>query len=75
MIADTDKELLEILVDIFPNSKKNTLRKMLTEGRVEVDGKVIHKAKHIVVSGSKVVILEKKKAEEFSEKPKKNKKN
>ena len=74
MIADTDKELLEILVDIFPNSKKNTLRKMLTEGRVEVDGKVIHKAKHIVVSGSKVVILEKKKAEEFSEKPKKNKK-
>ena len=47
---------------------------MLTEGRVEVDGKVIHKAKHIVVSGSKVVILEKKKAEEFSEKPKKNKK-
>ena len=27
MIADTDKELLEILVDIFPNSKKEYIKK------------------------------------------------
>ena len=44
MIVESDIELLAALSIIYPESKKNKLRKMLTEGRVEVDGKIIHKA-------------------------------
>ena len=51
MIADSEQELLDILQHMFPDSKTNKLRKMLTEGRVEVDGKIVHKAKQIISKG------------------------
>ena len=48
MQFNQDTELIEALAAMYPNSKRNTLRKMLTSGRVTVDGKVVHKAKFIV---------------------------
>lgn len=57
-----DIELIEALTAHFPNSKRNTLRKMLTEGRALVDGKVVHKAKHLVEAGSSVTISDREKA-------------
>ena len=48
MEIKADTELLEALAQYFPDSKRNTLRKMLTEGRALVDGNVVHKAKYIV---------------------------
>ncbi len=75
MIADSEQELLAILQHMFPDSKTNKLRKMLTEGRVEVDGKIVHKAKQIISKGSQIIILNRQKAEEKSETPAKKKKN
>lgn len=57
-----DIELIEALALHFPNSKRNTLRKMLTEGRALVDGKAVHKAKHLVEAGSSVTISDREKA-------------
>lgn len=56
MKFEQDIELIEALAAHFPNSKRNTLRKMLTGGRALVDGKVVHKAKHIVEAGSVVTV-------------------
>ena len=57
-----DIELLEALAQYFPNSKRNKLRKMLTEGRALVDGKVVHKAKHIVNKGSILTVADRESA-------------
>ncbi len=73
MIVESDIELLVALSIIYPESKKNKLRKMLTEGRVEVDGKIIHKAKEVVMKGSEIKILNRKKADEKSPNPNKPK--
>ena len=42
MKFEREIELIEALSALFPKSKRNTLRKMLTEGRALVDGKVVH---------------------------------
>jgi 23S rRNA pseudouridine1911/1915/1917 synthase len=57
-----DIELIEALAAHFPNSKRNTLRKMLTEGRVLVDGNVVYKAKTILEAGNSVTISDREKA-------------
>jgi 23S rRNA pseudouridine1911/1915/1917 synthase len=57
-----DMELIEALAAHFPNSKRNTLRKMLTEGRALVDGNAVHKAKHLVEAGSSVTISDRENA-------------
>ena len=62
MKFETEIELIEALSAHFPKSKRNTLRKMLTEGRALVDGKVVHKAKHIVPVGSSVTIADREQA-------------
>ena len=62
MKFEQEIELIEAVALQFPNSKRNTLRKMLTAGRVLVDGKPIHKAKHIVNAGSTVTISDKESA-------------
>ena len=56
MDFNQDIELIEALAAMYPNSKRNTLRKMLTSGRVLVDGKVVHKAKLIVEKGKQVAV-------------------
>ena len=60
MNADTNepKALLDVLRSLYPSSSGSTLRKMLTQGRVVVDGEVEHRAKHPVDSGSKVNVLD-----------------
>ena len=62
MKFEKEIELIEALSAHFPKSKRNTLRKMLTEGRALVDGKVVHKAKHIVPVGSYVTIADREQA-------------
>ena len=57
-----DTELLEALAQYFPTSKRNKLRKMLTEGRALIDGEVVHKAKFIVKKGSILSIADRKSA-------------
>lgn len=61
---EDDVTILGCLSRIFPNSSKNTLRIMLTKGRVLVDDVVIYRAKHEVSPGQIIVISDKPKAEE-----------
>ena len=69
MKAEEEITLLEALCAIYPNSKKNTLRKMLTEGRVSVDGKIIHKAKFTVQPGREIIVSDKETAAKLSPPP------
>ena len=48
--------LLNILSIIFPESSKSKLRKMLTTGRVNVNGKTTYKAKTLTYCGDKIKI-------------------
>ena len=68
-------ELLEALSLMHPNSKRNTLRKMLTAGRVMVDGNIIHKAKFLVPNGSTISISNKETASKSSPPPSVKKQN
>ena len=56
MEFNQDIELIEALGEMYPNSKRNTLRKMLTSGRVSIDGEIVHKAKFILKKGKKVIV-------------------
>ena len=67
--SDEESNLLDVLVKLFPQSSKSTLRKMLTSGRVIVDGKVCNRAKHEIVVGTNIEILDKVKAAEESPSP------
>ena len=69
MKFEQDIELIEALASIYPNSKRNTLRKMLTSGRVMVEGHIVHKAKHLVSAGSSVTISDKQTAAKNSPAP------
>ncbi len=69
MKFEQDTELIEALAQMFPNSKRNTLRKMLTAGRVKVDEEIIHKAKFIVQSGSNVSVTDREEAAKSSPPP------
>ena len=69
MKVEQDTELIEALAIIYPESKRNTLRKMLTAGRVMVNEEIIHKAKHIVEAGSTVIVSDKEAAAETSPPP------
>lgn len=68
-------KLLDILAERFPDSKRNTLRKMLTEGRVLVDGEVCHQASKVVEDTTLVSVTDRKSAEERNPKPVKKKRN
>ena len=67
--VERDGTLLEFLKEVHPQSTTTTLRKMLTQGRVTVNGEVAHRAKHEVVSGDAVHILPRSKAEEITPPP------
>jgi len=62
--VEQDGTLLELLKELHPHSSTTTLRKMLTQGRVTVNTKVAHRAKHEVVAGDIVNVLPRSKAEE-----------
>jgi len=67
--VERDGTLLEFLKEVHPQSTTTTLRKMLTQGRVTVNGEVAHRAKHEVVSGDAVHILPRSRAEEITPPP------
>jgi 23S rRNA-/tRNA-specific pseudouridylate synthase len=69
------KILLDVLAIMMPNTSKSKLRKMLTEGRIHVDGTTIHKARSQVEKGSVVEILSKKNAFEATPPPPSKKKS
>ena len=75
MEFDKDIELIDALGEIYPNSKRNTLRKMLTSGRVKVGNEVIHKAKFIVKKGDSVTISDRETAAKESPPPIQKKKH
>ena len=75
MKFENEIELLEALSLMHPNSKRNTLRKMLTAGRVMVDGNIIHKAKFLVPNGSTISISNKETASKSSPSPSVKKQN
>lgn len=68
-------KLLDVLAEQFPNSKRNTLRKMLTDGRVLIDGEVCHQASREIEDPSLVSVTDKKSAEDRNPKPKKKRRN
>ena len=49
--------LLDHLKKMQPSTSNNVLRKMLTGQRIQVDERVIHRAKHIVEIGQIIEIL------------------
>jgi 23S rRNA pseudouridine1911/1915/1917 synthase len=67
--VSTASDLLAVLRSMFPQSSSTTLRKMLTQGRVVVNGEVVHRAKSEVVAGDTVEVLERQRAEERTPPP------
>ncbi len=61
--------LLDALTQFMPNTSRSKLRKMLTEGRIHVDGAPEHKAKKELVIGSQIEVLSRVKALETTPAP------
>ena len=55
--VEEESFLLPTLVLMFPQSTKTKLRKMLTGGRVLVNGTPVYKAKELLVSGDEIQII------------------
>lgn len=49
--------LLDALRRIHPDSSTGTLRRMLTQGRVQVDGEGVHAAKTVLAAGQRVEVV------------------
>lgn len=62
-------DLLTTLRAMFPTSSTSTLRKMLTQGRILLNGDVIHRAKHDLTDGDLIEVLERQRAEERTPPP------
>ncbi len=58
-IIEKEIELLDFLKQNFPNSSSNKLRKMLSQGRIEVNNTITHKAKHMLARSDIVELLDK----------------
>ena len=67
---ETEQILIDILSKSFPNSSKNKIRKMLTEGRISVNGEIEHKAKRPLKKSDSVEILDKTISRELTPPPK-----
>lgn len=67
---ESEQNLIEILSASFPNSSKNKIRKMLTEGRISVNGEIEHKAKKQLKKSDEVEILDKTTSREITPPPK-----
>ena len=68
-IAEHETILLSVLEGMFPATSKSKLRKMLTQGRVEVNEEIQFRAKHEIHPGDTVVILDHQKAMEQTPPP------
>lgn len=61
--------LLETVALLYPNTTRAKIRKMLTEGRVLVDGTVQHKAKHPLEPGQTIEVTDRAKGKEAAPPP------
>ena len=75
LIEDEEDNLLSILSLMYPNSSNSKLRKMLTGGRVSIDGELVHKAKTVVKKGQKITVTNKSEAMIKSPPPNRGKKS
>ena len=66
-----DHDVLSELRHHFPDSSSTKLRKMLTEGRVQVNGEITHRAKHNLNVGDTITLLGRAEANTISPPPKK----
>ena len=69
MKVEQNTPLIEVLSVMFDKSSRRTIRRMLTDGRVLVDGEIIHKAQFEVEAGKIVEIVSKAKAIEENPPP------
>ena len=67
---ESEQSLIEVLSKSFPNSSKNKIRKMLTEGRISINGEIEHKAKRPLKESDIVEILDKTISRELTPPPK-----
>ena len=67
--STTEESLLDTLSGFMKQTSRAKLRKMLTEGRILVDGTVVHKAKHQLSHGSEIELLSRPKAQELTPPP------
>ena len=61
--------LIEAIAELYPNTTRAKIRRMLTEGRVLVEGQVEHKAKHPVEGGKTVEVTDRAKGKEAAPPP------
>ena len=67
--VEEESILLPTLVSMFPESTKSKIRKMLTEGRVLVNGIPVYKAKELLVNGDQIQIINRSDAMKISPPP------
>ena len=67
--AEKEITLLDMLAECMPDTSRSKLRKMLTEGRIQVDGTVQHKAKFPLSKGMELELLSRVKAHEITPPP------
>ena len=67
--AEDHTVLLASLERMFPSTSKSKLRKMLTQGRIEVNQEVQHLAKHEIQPGDIITVLDHQKAIEQTPPP------
>mgnify|MGYP006173562563 FL=1 len=75
MKVEKNTPLLELLSVMFENSSRRKIRKMLTDGRILVDGVVVHKAQLEVEAGQIIEMVSKSRALEDNPPPRAKKKS
>lgn len=53
-IISQETPLLDALVELFPESSKNTLRSWIEKGRITVNGRMVKSAKQLVMPGEEI---------------------
>lgn len=61
--------LLDSLAYFMPKTSRSKLRKMLTEGRIQINGEVEHRAKTELSAGTEIEVLSRVKAQEITPPP------
>jgi|GEM_PF-6326069 len=61
--------LIDAIAGLYPNTTRAKLRRMLTEGRILVEGRVQHRAKHPVEAGQTVEVTDRAKGKEAAPPP------
>ena len=68
-IVEKTTPLLDALAYFMPKTSRSKLRKMLTEGRIQINGEVEHRAKTELPTGTEIEVLSRVKALEITPPP------